>query len=660
MGSHLSVAGGAFHAIDEAVSLGLDAVQVFTCNQRQWSVPALMEDDLVAWRAALERASKAAWHAGGPRTVSHNSYLVNLASPDADLRAKGVRRQVAELERCEAMAIPYCVFHPGAHLGAAAPRDKLLGSPPTREELRGLKRIGRSLDTIHRATAGLGAVGLLETTAGSGSTLGYDAVHLGIIRDCVKQPERLAVCVDTCHMLAAGYDMVSASGATEAVAAVEAACGAGAIRVIHANDSVGARGSRRDRHAHIGHGECGRDGFTAMLKHAAAVGALVIMETPKENDAKGRPMDVVNAGRLRRWFRGSGSSKTSRLARSAPSLGSCAVAVAMAILVLAGSGCRRGWNAPSKPMPVAKSGLAPGEVAQPNAQEQQKLDSAASQLAGGNYDHALAEFRSILRDNPLIPQAWIGVGDTHSTQRQWRDAAPAYERATRLDSGSYDAFYGLGVSRHMLGQYVDAVRAYHRALSLRPNDATANVSMAIVYLNIGEPRAAVAYAERAVRIDPNSASARINLGVAYERCARPREAVDQYTVALELQEPTPRLLVNLINALIADQRTVEAAATAEDLVRLSPTAQSWERLGWVRFQAGDFTGSQAAYREGTLADSRYFPCWNGIAINAVNRWVQSQQQDADAANEARNAIRRSLEIHPNQPKIVRLSTQYQL
>lgn len=643
IGSHLSVAGGAFHAIDEAVTLDLDCVQIFTCNQRQWSVPPLKEEDLVAWRAALARAG---WTASGPRTVSHNSYLVNLASPDAALRARGIDRQREELVRCAAMGIPYCVFHPGAHLGAPAPRDKVLGTPPTKPELAGLKRIAKSLDAIHGTTKGLRVTGLLETTAGSGSTLGYDATHLGIIQGLVKEPERLAVCVDTCHMTAAGYDMTSPDGAAAAVTAVEQSCGSGSIRVVHANDSVGAVASRKDRHAHIGQGTCGRTCFEAILRRAADVGALVIMETPKEQDTRGTPMDVVNARVLRAW--------ASTGARSL-------AVIALLASVASVTGCRRGWSGTApKPMPVQRSGLAPGEVAQPNATEQKRLDDASISLADGDYGAALSQFRAILQENPLLPQAWIGVGDTHSLQKQWREAAPAYERASRLDVESYDAYYGLGVSRHMMGQYVDAVRAYHRALSIRPSDATANVSMAMVYMNMGEPRAAVAYAERAVRLAPDNVQARIQLGVAYELCARPAEAITQYTAAMELPAaPTVHILVKLIGAQSADGRKQEAMATAEELVQLDPSAQSWERVGWTRFQLGQYESSWGAYRKGTEVDSRYYPCWNGVAINAINAWLADSAND-NAEAEARSAIRRSLEINPDQPRIAKLASQYQL
>lgn len=638
------MAGGLHHAVEEAVRLRLDAVQVFTCNQRQWRVPPLDDAAAVAWRQALARAG---WLDSPPRTVSHNSYLVNLASPDDALWKRSIERQQSEVERCEALAIPYCVFHPGAHLGTPAPRDKPLGTPPTREERAGLRRIVKALDHVHRTLRGARTLSLLETTAGAGSTLGYDAVHLGIIIDSVKEPERLGVCLDTCHMVAAGYGNATRGEAEATVAAVVAACGPGSVRVVHANDSEGVRGSRKDRHAHIGQGQCGASFFTAILHHAAQVGALVIMETPKEQDSRGRDMDLVNAARLR------------RLARvPALVLALCGAA----LLALTVTGCRRAWNGPAAatPLPVQRSGLAPGEVAKPTPAQQQQLDTAATSLAGGEYAEAMAQFREILRDNPMLPDAWIGVGDTHAVQQEWRDAAPAYERAAVLDQSNFDAFYGLGVSRHMLEQYVEAVRAYHRAISIQPNDASANVAMAIVYLKMGEPRAAVAYAERAVRIDPNSASARINLGVAYERSGRPGEAVTQYTAALELQDPTPRLLVNLINALTADKRLPEAVQTAEELVRIDPSAASWERLGWTRFKAGDFKGSQEAYREGTIADSRHFPCWNGVAINAVNRWVQSNKTDTDAATEARTAIRRSLEVKPDQPRIARLAAQYQL
>ena len=430
--------------------------------------------------------------------------------------------------------------------------------------------------------------------------------------------------------------------------AFQLACGDTALRVLHANDSVGERGSRKDRHEHIGDGACGEHCFRVMVRAAAAVNAPVILETPKTMSTDGRPMDEINAAQLRSY-----ASRAQRLVRAV-------IVCALLAGVSASSGCRRTWKQKGQSMQVNRSDLAPGEVAQPTPSQHIKLEDASKDLAGGDYARALAQFREVLRENPLLPTAWIGVGDVHVAQQQWKESAPAYQRATKLDVNNYDAFYGYGMSLHMLGQYVDAVRAYHRAISLRPNDVNANISMTIVYLNMGEPRAAVAYGERAVRIDPKSASARTNLGVAYERCQRPSEAVAQYNAALELAEPSSRLLINLINALTADNRTSEAVLTAEELVRISPRAESWERLGWVRFKAGDWDASEAAYREGTVLDSRYYPCWNGIAINAINEWIRSKKGDADAATRARNAIQHSLEINPDQRRIMRLMGQYDL
>ena len=138
IGSHCSIAGGLHHAIDEAISLGLDCVQVFTKNQRQWSSKPLQRSEVDAWRASL---SAAGWD--GSRVVSHNSYLVNLANPDPAARARSLALQRDETERCEALGIPACVMHPGAHLGTPRkPRDpNRLGEAPTDEELDGLRRI---------------------------------------------------------------------------------------------------------------------------------------------------------------------------------------------------------------------------------------------------------------------------------------------------------------------------------------------------------------------------------------------------------------------------------------------------------------------------------------------------------------------------------------
>ena len=298
VGSHCSAAGGVHNAVDEAARLGLDCVQVFTKNQRQWSAPALTDEAIRLFRDAVARAG---WNDLPQRVVSHNSYLVNLASPDAEIRRKSIESQRDELERCEALGIVWSVAHPGAHLGAPrAPKSpNALRVEPSGDERAGLERIAKSLDEIHRALKGYRAVTCLETTTGSGTNLGYDFRHLRIIRDLVKAPERVAYCVDTCHIVSAGYDLSTDAAARATLEEFRQVCGRDLIRVIHVNDSKAPPGSRVDRHEHIGLGTCGMACFRAVMQAEDLRLIPKILETEKADDPKGVPWDRVNAERLR-------------------------------------------------------------------------------------------------------------------------------------------------------------------------------------------------------------------------------------------------------------------------------------------------------------------------------------------------------------------------
>lgn len=309
LGSHLSVAGGLANALDEAELLGLDALQIFTKNQRQWLVRPLKDADRAEW---LARLTTVRWRTAipdlpvGHRLVSHNSYLINLASPNAALWKRSVAVQRAEVERCEALGIKFLVSHPGAHLGAAPPaRTRLdLHGEPSSDETAGLKRIVKALDQIHAELPGYQTITCLETTTGSGSCLGYSFGQLRFIRAAVREPERIGFCLDTCHVTAAGYDMSTDDAAAAVIEKWDAICGLEHLRVVHLNDSVGALGSRRDRHAHIGRGLCGRACFRAMLNQSALPRVPMILETPKGTDDKGINWDTVNLRRLRQLAAG--------------------------------------------------------------------------------------------------------------------------------------------------------------------------------------------------------------------------------------------------------------------------------------------------------------------------------------------------------------------
>lgn len=300
-GSHLSIAGGMVNALHEAARLELDCVQVFTKNQRQWKAHTPSEADRTAWLDAL--ASMGWTSAKKPgAAVSHNGYLINMASPDDDLRRRSIDLQRCELKNCALLDIPYLVAHPGAHLGAArAPKEpnRLDGSPGA-DELAGLKRIAAALDELHRDLPGLPVITCLETTVGSGTNLGYDFHHLRIIRDLIAEPERVGFCFDTCHVTAAGYDMTTPAGAAAVIEQFDAVCGLDHLRVFHLNDSVGAVGSRKDRHAHIGQGCCGESCFRAIVNHPWFRAVPKILETPKEDGPGGVPWDVLNMRALKR------------------------------------------------------------------------------------------------------------------------------------------------------------------------------------------------------------------------------------------------------------------------------------------------------------------------------------------------------------------------
>src|SRR5262245_3132661 len=307
LGSHVSIAGGIVNALHQAKRLKLDCVQVFTKNQRQWKCAELDDTARDAW---LQAAGEMGWRgldpSGTARIVAHNSYLINLAQPDPELWRKCVAAQRIEIERCEALDIPLCVTHPGAHLsegGGARAMGRALGAPPTRQERAGLRRIAKALNAIHMDLPGYRTITCLETTAGSGTHLGYDFRHLAYIRRQVREPERIGFCLDTCHVFAAGYDIRTEAQALAMLEQWDEVCGLPNLRAFHFNDSVGALGSRLDRHAHIGQGACGTTCFRVILNHPAFSDVPKILETPKGVNERGVACDLINIRRLRRMTR---------------------------------------------------------------------------------------------------------------------------------------------------------------------------------------------------------------------------------------------------------------------------------------------------------------------------------------------------------------------
>lgn len=278
----MSVAGGIHNAFDAGARVGCDCLQIFVKNQRQWSAAPLTEADIEAYRTA-ERQT------GLSPVVAHATYLLNLASPDASLRRRSVDGLILELRWCAQLGVPYLVLHPGAHMGQ--------GVRP------GIKRIVRSLNTVHKDTQGINVQILLETTAGQGSSVGHEIEQLGWIINDARDPDRLGVCVDTCHVFAAGYNIADPQGYERLVADLRRHVTLERVKCFHVNDSMRECGSRVDRHEHIGKGKIGKAGFAHLVNDPRFTAVPKILETPKGTDGRGTDLDKVNLKRLRHLIR---------------------------------------------------------------------------------------------------------------------------------------------------------------------------------------------------------------------------------------------------------------------------------------------------------------------------------------------------------------------
>jgi deoxyribonuclease-4 len=274
----MSMAGGHDRAVRSAHAVGFSSVQVFTKSNNQWRAAALTEAHVAAFRGALAET-------GIVEPVGHTSYLINLGSPDDTLWEKSIDALVVEIERGEALGLGDLVMHPGAHVGTG--------------EEAGLERIARGIDEAHRRTRGVALRLALETTAGQGTCLGHRFEHLGRLIELVQEPERLGVCVDTCHIFAAGYPIGTPSEYDGTMAEFDRHVGLDRIRVWHLNDSVKGLGSRVDRHAGIGLGKIGLEPFRFVVNDPRFLGVPMILETPKGEDESGNDLDAVNLGVLR-------------------------------------------------------------------------------------------------------------------------------------------------------------------------------------------------------------------------------------------------------------------------------------------------------------------------------------------------------------------------
>lgn len=324
-----------------------------------------------------------------------------------------------------------------------------------------------------------------------------------------------------------------------------------------------------------------------------------------------------------------------------------------AIALAALTGCashKKSSTAPAPPVPVVTT--------EPTAAQESTLEQANAAMQAGAYEDALSLFRELLAENPTLVDAHLGLGMTYERSGDLDKAEPAYRRATTLDAENFDAQLGLARVLTGMQRYSEAVSAFHRALVIRPENLEANVGMALAYLRQNQAQEALAFAQKAVELAPSDGEARVNLAVALERLGRRAEAISAYETALELVDPRGDILTSLVNLYAADKRLVEAKNAARELIRVAPSANSYERLGWVLFREGDYAGSADAYRKGVEIDPNHWPSLNGVATNALNRWILSDRTDDQARLEARTSFQRSLKVNPEQPKVVAILTRY--
>ncbi len=294
LGAHMSIAGGYYRAVEIAHERGCDCVQLFTKNNNQWRAKDLTDEDAEKFQEALLRL-------GIGHAIAHDSYLINLASPDDELWEKSVEAFCVELLRAEKLGIRYVVTHPGAFT--------------TSSEQEGLKRIVAALDVVHRRTAGIAARTLLENTAGQGSCLGWRFEHLAAIIEGVAEPDRVGVCIDTCHAFAAGYPLATEQEYADTIGQLDRLVGLEHVKAFHLNDSKQPLGSRVDRHEHIGRGQMGLEPFRNLLSDPRFSQTPMYLETAKEQE-NGEEMDVVNLRTLRGLIRKPSESKRKPKARS--------------------------------------------------------------------------------------------------------------------------------------------------------------------------------------------------------------------------------------------------------------------------------------------------------------------------------------------------------
>ena len=275
LGAHMSIAGGVHTAIERGRSIKCTAIQIFVKNNMQWFARPLAPEEIRAFLEHRQRRDLLS-------IFAHANYLINPAATNPQFLANSIRALSEELTRADQLELPFLVLHPGAHLGAG--------------EEAGVEKVVTSIDRVFRKIPKVKTRIALETTAGQGSCLGHSFEQISYIIENVREPERLCVCLDTAHVFAAGYDIGSEAGARKTFREFDRAIGLDRLVAIHVNDSKTARGSRVDRHEHIGKGQIGLDAFRFIMRDRRFRKIPKVLETPKGKEMR---EDVINLRTLR-------------------------------------------------------------------------------------------------------------------------------------------------------------------------------------------------------------------------------------------------------------------------------------------------------------------------------------------------------------------------
>lgn len=279
-------------------------------------------------------------------------------------------------------------------------------------------------------------------------------------------------------------------------------------------------------------------------------------------------------------------------------------------------------------------------------------------LEAGSTEEALALLAMAIEQNPTLTVAHMRMGEVYESTGDYESAEASYRRAADLAPRDFDAQYKHGFALHALKRLAEAVRAYLRALTIRPNDFEANLNLSIAYLELNEAALAEPFAAEAAAQRPSDGAARANLGNVLSELGRDRRAIIEYEAAAELMELGPELLLNLSQSLARLDRFAEMEHTLRRAIELGESAAAWERLGYAQFKQRSFAEAAASFERSIELDAGHYPALNGLAVCLLNRWHASDGADEASRARAVRLLRRSLQVRPDQTRIVSLVDRY--